>query len=119
MFLLVLPIVKQRMYEFGVVSNGITSIPTLMKICPAIRSYEMRTCRYHGEDGITSDDVIRGVIRMHKGLRVMVSSSSHLTNLSIRHVVFPSVRIKENEFGVVSNGIMSIPNFMKIRLAVL
>jgi hypothetical protein len=51
-----------------------------MKISPAILYLLMHTDGYYGED------TTRGVIRMRRGSWIMVSSSSHLTYLSIHHV---------------------------------
>jgi hypothetical protein len=50
----------------------------------------------------------------------MASSRSHITTLSIRHVGIADKRkLTKYKFGVVSNGTLSVPNFVKIRLAII
>jgi hypothetical protein len=62
------------------------------------------------DDGIT-----------RRGSWAMASSSSRFTNLTIRYGGIAEDRILKIrcEFGVLYNGITSIPNFMKIRPAIL
>lgn len=49
----------------------------------------------------------------------MASLSSHLASSDIRRVYITNWEIKKYNFGIASNGMIFIPNFMKIRSPVL
>jgi hypothetical protein len=111
-----------KIHEFGIVSNVGTSLPNFMRIRSSI--LEIQACDW-GRSGHHGDDVItHGHVISHRRKSWVMASSWRIIRPphDFEHPSRSYHQLQEigkYESGQASNGITCIPNFVRIRTAVL